>query len=133
MKRTNNSGAGLSPTSARTVSCPSSGTLGTEWDNTFVHGIKRKGAQPGVPLDYSRYLRLRRQGSQKGGFAYVFPELSRINFRLAYTDQQLANLSITTARTLTTEHQEYRVSVDLTDESSLADALELAKLAYNAT
>ncbi|MEW2297517.1 hypothetical protein ABZ719_33255 [Streptomyces sp. NPDC006743] len=103
------------------------------WENVFVHGIKRKGAQPDVPLDYSRYLRLRRQGSQKGGFAYIYPERSSINLRLNYTDQQLEELGITTARTLTTGHREYRVSVDLSNEQSLADALELAELAYNAT
>jgi hypothetical protein len=106
----------------------------TRWENVVVHGIKRKNAQPGAPLDYSRYLRLRKQGSQFGGFAYVYPASSSINLRLNYTDQQLKDLDITRARTLTTGHREYRVSVDLTDdERSLADALQLAELAYNAT
>jgi hypothetical protein len=105
----------------------------TRWDNVGVYGIKRKNALPGAPLDYSRYLRLRRQGSQFGGFAYVYAEHSTINLRLNYSQQQLDELGIKSARTLTTGHQEYRVSVDLTDETSLADALQLAELAYNAT
>ncbi|MEV5358594.1 hypothetical protein [Streptomyces sp. NPDC052693] len=105
----------------------------TRWDNVGVYGIKRKNALPDAPLDYSRYLRLRRQGSQFGGFAYVYAEYSTINLRLNYNQQQLDELGIKSARTLTTGHREYRVSVDLTDEASLADALQLAELAYNAT
>ncbi|MER7900990.1 hypothetical protein ABTX62_34235 [Streptomyces sp. NPDC096046] len=105
----------------------------TRWDNVGVYGIKRKNALPDAPLDYSRYLRLRRQGSQFGGFAYVYAEYSTINLRLSYSQQQLDELGIKSARTLTTGHREYRVSVDLTDETSLADALQLAELAYNAT
>ncbi|MYT10767.1 MULTISPECIES: hypothetical protein [Streptomyces] len=105
----------------------------TRWDNVGVYGIKRKNALPDAPLDYSRYLRLRRQGSQFGGFAYVYAEYSTINLRLNYSRQQLDDLGIKSARTLTTGHREYRVSVDLTDETSLADALQLAELAYQAT
>ncbi|WP_328786108.1 hypothetical protein OHT68_49135 (plasmid) [Streptomyces canus] len=105
----------------------------TSWNNVVVRGIKRKTAQPGAPLDYSRYLRLRKQGSPFGGFAYVYPEFSKINLRLNYTNEQLSDLNITTARTLTTGHREYRVSVDLKGDESLAEALRLAKLAYDAT
>ncbi|MBB4796281.1 hypothetical protein BJY54_006985 [Streptomyces nodosus] len=106
----------------------------TRWDNVVVHGIKRKNAQSGAPLDYGRYLRLRKQGSQFGGFAYVYPECSSINLRLNYTDERLKSLGITNARTLHTGHPEYRVSFDLTGgEPSLTDALRLAELAYNAT
>ncbi|MFI9754282.1 hypothetical protein [Streptomyces collinus] len=107
----------------------------TRWEHVGVHGVKRKNAQAGAPLDYSRYLRLRKQGSQFGGFAYVYPESSSINLRLNYTDQQLKELKITSARTLTTGHREYRVSIDLTNDNkqSLNEALRLAELAYNAT
>ncbi|MFF5638120.1 hypothetical protein [Streptomyces sp. NPDC012825] len=105
----------------------------TQWDNVGVYGIKRKNALPDAPLDYSRYLRLRRQGSQFGGFAYVYAEYSTINLRLSYSQQQLDELGIKAARTLTTGHREYRVSVDLTDETSLTDALQLAELAYSVT
>lgn len=105
----------------------------TRWENVGVHGIKRKDAQPGAPLDYSRYLRLRRQGSQLGGFAYVFAEHSRINLRLDHTREQLNELGAVQARTLFTGHRAYRVSVDLTDEASLVQALQLANRAYNAT
>ncbi len=105
----------------------------TQWDNVGVYGIKRKNALPDAPLDYSRYLRLRRQGSNFGGFAYVYAEYSTINLRLNYSQQQRDELGINSARILTTGHREYRVSVDLTDETSLADALQLAEHAYNAT
>lgn len=105
----------------------------TQWDNVGVHGIKRKQAPPDAPLDYSRYLRLRRQGSPFGGFAYAYAEHSTINLRLNHNRQQLDELGITAARILTTGHRKYRVSVDLTDETSLADALQLAELAYHAT
>lgn len=105
----------------------------TRWNNVGVYGIKRKNARPDAPLDYSRYLRLRRQGSQFGGFAYIYAEYSTINLRLNHSQQQLDELGIKSARTLTTGHREYRVSVDLADETSLADALQLAQLAYNAT
>ncbi|MFD7513089.1 hypothetical protein ACFV5N_27650 [Streptomyces sp. NPDC059853] len=105
----------------------------SRWDKVGVYGIKRKNALTDAPLDYSRYLRLRRQGSQFGGFAYVYPEYSTINLRLNYSQRQLDELGTKSARTLTTGHREYRVSVDLTDEPSLADALQLAELAYNAT
>lgn len=105
----------------------------TRWDNVGVYGIKRKTSLPDAPLDYSRYLRLRRQGSQFGGFAYVYAEYSTINLRLNHSQQQLDELGVTTARVLTTGHREYRVSVSLTDEVSLTDALRLAQLAYSAT
>ncbi|MFF9378855.1 hypothetical protein ACF1BB_30595 [Streptomyces griseoluteus] len=105
----------------------------TGWENVGVHGIKRKHAQPGAPLDYSRYLRLRRQGSLLGGFAYVFAERSSINLRLNHTREQLDEMGATQARVLVTGHRAYRVSVDLTNEESLAQALQLAGLAYNAT
>ncbi|MFE2746229.1 hypothetical protein ACFXKX_18100 [Streptomyces scopuliridis] len=105
----------------------------TQWENVGVHGIKLKGAGLGDPLDYSRYLRLRKQGSQLGGFAYVYAQYSTINLRLSYGQKQLDELGIARARILTTGHREYRISVDLTDELSLREALRLAELAYNAT
>lgn len=105
----------------------------TSWENVGVYGIKRKNAPADAPLDYTRYLRLRRQGSQFGGFAYAYAEHSTINLRLNHSKQQLDDLGIGTARTLTTGHREYRVSVDLKDEASLSDALKLAKIAYDAT
>ncbi|MFJ9982388.1 hypothetical protein [Streptomyces cyaneofuscatus] len=105
----------------------------TRWENVQVHGIKRQNAKPGAPLDYSRYLRLRRQGSQFGGFAYVYAEHSSINLRLHHTRDQLDAIGATRARTRVTGHRAYRVSIDLTDETSLTQALHLAELAYAAT
>ncbi|MGW5069161.1 hypothetical protein ACWEQJ_24115 [Streptomyces cyaneofuscatus] len=105
----------------------------TRWENVQVHGIKRQNAKPGAPLDYSRYLRLRRQGSQFGGFAYVYAEHSSINLRLHHTREQLDAIGATRARTRDTGHRAYRVSIDLTDETSLTQAIHLATIAYNAT
>ncbi|MFI0013018.1 hypothetical protein ACH475_14085 [Streptomyces globisporus] len=105
----------------------------TGWDNVAVHGIKRKGAQPGDPLDYSDYLRLRRQGSQMGGFAYVYAEHSVVNLRLSCSRHELDEMGATLARTRDTGHQSYRVSVDLKDEASLEQALQLARTAYDQT
>ncbi|MFC8230662.1 hypothetical protein [Streptomyces sp. NPDC057287] len=104
-----------------------------QWDNVGVHGIKRKGAPAGTPLDYSRYLRMRKRGSQFGGFAYLWAESGIVNLRLDHSHEQLAKMGVTRARTLTTGHRAYRVSVDLVDEVSLSDALQLAELAYAAT
>ncbi|MFE2984363.1 hypothetical protein [Streptomyces sp. NPDC059262] len=105
----------------------------TGWENVGVYGIKRKNAPTDAPLDYTRYLRLRRQGSQFGGFAYAYAEHSAINLRLNHSKQQLDEFGTGTARTLNTGHREYRVSIDLRNEASLTDALQLAKLAYDAT
>lgn len=98
-----------------------------------MHGIKRQNAKPGAPLDYSRYLGLRRQGSQFGGFAYVYAENSSITLRLHRTRYQLDAIGATRARTRITAHRAYRVSINLTDEASLTQALHLATLAYDAT
>ncbi|MFE3476239.1 hypothetical protein ACFXOI_32285 [Streptomyces bacillaris] len=105
----------------------------TRWENVQVHGIKRQNAKPGAPLDYSGYLRLRRQGSQFGGFAYVYAEHSSINLRLHHTREQLDAIGATRARTRNTGHRAYRVSIDLTDKTSLTQAIHLATLAYDAT
>ncbi len=77
----------------------------TRWENVQVHGIKRQNSQPGASLDYSRYLGLRRQGSQFGGFAYVYAENSRITLRLHRTRDQLDAIGATRARTRVTAHR----------------------------
>lgn len=105
----------------------------TQWPSVGVYGIKRKSHQPGEALDYSRYLRLRKQGSQLGGFAYVYADRSSINLRLSYTERELADMGVRSARVLSTGPLEYRVSVDLTDQRSLDEALRLSRIAYDAT
>lgn len=103
------------------------------WEGVAVHGVKPKGSKAGAPLDYSRYLRLRKQGSRYGGFAYVRPDRSSVNFRLSYSLGELKKLGTVSARVLTTGHNRYRVSVDLSDKGSLEDALRLAEIAYKET
>ncbi|MFJ3336872.1 hypothetical protein [Streptomyces sp. NPDC086766] len=101
------------------------------WESVGVHGIKRQTSQEGDPLDYTGYLRLRRKGSQYGGFAYVFPSTGLINFRLKHGDE-IAELA-SDAYALTTGHHQYRVSIQIRDEETLRQALALAELAYSAT
>ncbi|MEW2255891.1 hypothetical protein [Streptomyces sp. NPDC047869] len=101
------------------------------WKSVGVHGIKRKTWREGDSLDYSGYLRLRRKGSQYGGFAYAFASTGVINFRLRHSDEikELAP----DAYALTTGHRQYRVSIQVRDEETLRQALALAELAYSAT
>ncbi|MFF0202725.1 hypothetical protein [Streptomyces sp. NPDC005017] len=101
------------------------------WESVGAHGIKRKTWREGDPLDYSGYLRLRRKGSQYGGFAYSFASTGVINFRLQHSDEitQLAP----DAYPLTKGNYQYRVNIQIRDESTLKQALALAKLAYEAT
>ncbi|MFF7722574.1 hypothetical protein ACFZDB_24870 [Streptomyces luteogriseus] len=101
------------------------------WESVGVHGIKRKTWQEGDPLDYSGYLRLRRKGSQFGGFAYAFASTGVVNFRLQHSDE-IAELA-PNAYPLATGHRRYRVSIQIRDETTLKQALALAELAYDAT
>ncbi|MFC8515653.1 hypothetical protein [Streptomyces sp. NPDC057257] len=101
------------------------------WDNVGVHGIKRKAWQVGEPLDYSSYLRLRREGSQYGGFAYAFASTGLINFRLRHSDE-IEKLA-PQAYSLTTGNLNYRVNILVRNDETLKQALSLAKLAYDAT
>lgn len=105
----------------------------TSWSAVHVHGIRRKGWRSGDPLDYSRYLRIRKQGSNFGGFAYVYAIDGTVNLRLNYsTDEELHAIAPSAWR-LHTGHRAYRVNIQITDEHTLAQALELARLAYDAT
>ncbi|WP_179894605.1 hypothetical protein [Streptomyces sp. f150] len=103
----------------------------SSWESVGVHGIKRKTWQEGDPLDYSGYLRLRRKGSQFGGFAYAFASTGVINFRLQHSDE-IAELA-PDAHRLTTGHRRYRVGMQIRDERTLKQALALAERAYDAT
>lgn len=103
------------------------------WPSVKVHGVKSKGALAGEPLDYTRYLRLRKQRSRFGGFAYVWPSDGTVNMRLRYdTDADLATVA-PDARRLDSGHPEYRVSIRIVDEHRLKQALDLAQRAYDAT
>ncbi|MFD6311999.1 hypothetical protein ACIGCZ_17350 [Streptomyces nigra] len=103
----------------------------TSWEGVGVHGIKRKTWQEGDPLDYTGYLRLRRRGSQYGGFVYAFPSTGLINSRLQYSDE-IGRLA-PNAYPLTKGNYQYRVNIQIHDESTLKQALALAEVAYSAT
>jgi hypothetical protein len=103
------------------------------WPDVAVHGIKPKGSQAGAPLDYTRYLRIRRTGSQLGGFAYVFAGDGHINFRLVFdSDEELHSIA-TGAWRPTTGHRAYRASIRIVDQNTLDQALQLARMAYERT
>ncbi|MGW7402174.1 hypothetical protein ACWGI9_00240 [Streptomyces sp. NPDC054833] len=101
------------------------------WAGVGIHGIKRKTWQEGDPLDYSGYLRLRRKGSQYGGFAYAFASTGVVNFRLQHGE--VIEKVAPDAYPLTTGHRQYRVSIQIRDAGTLKQALALAELAYDAT
>ena len=101
------------------------------WESVGVHGIKRKTWQEGDPLDYTGYLRLRRKGSQYGGFAYVFASTGVINFRLQHSDEIEAVAP--DAYPLDSGSYQYRVNIQIRDEKTLKQALALAEIAYDAT
>nr|WTB34821.1 hypothetical protein OG781_39850 [Streptomyces sp. NBC_00830] len=101
------------------------------WESVGVHGIKRKTWRYGNPLDYSHYLRLRRKGSQFGGFAYVFASNGVINLRLRH-NKEIERVA-PDAFALTAGHPQYRVNIQIRDEATLKQALTLAQMAYDAT
>jgi hypothetical protein len=105
----------------------------TTWPNAKVFGVKPKSHLPGTPLDYHRYLRLRKWGSSFGGFAYVYAVDGTVNLRLAYdTDEELNAIAPNACR-LHAGHREYRVNIKITDEETLKQAIELARRAYDLT
>lgn len=103
------------------------------WPKVAVHGIKPKGSKSGAPLDYTRYLRIRRTGSQFGGFAYVRAVDGHVNLRLTFDSDEELHRFAPTAWRPTTGHREYRVSVRIVDQDSLDQALQLARSAYERT
>lgn len=105
----------------------------SSWPDVAVHGVKPKGSQAGAPLDYTRYLRLRRTGSQLGGFAYVYATDGHVNFRLAYDSEEELHTIAPNAWQPTTGHRAYRVSIRISDQSTLDQALRLARAAYERT
>ena len=60
------------------------------WPSVKVFGIKPRRSPAGAPHDYTRYLRVRKVGSQLGAFAYVTPSIGLIEPRLNFaTDDEL--------------------------------------------
>lgn len=103
------------------------------WPDVAVHGVKPKGSQAGAPLDYTRYLRLRRTGSSLGGFAYVYAADGHVNFRLAFESEEELRSIAPNAWRPTTGHRAYRVSIRISDQNTLDQALQLARAAYERT
>lgn len=105
----------------------------SNWPNVVVHGIKPKGSQSGAPIDFTRYLRIRRHGSRFGGFVYTYPIDGHVNFRLTFeTDEELHDVAPDAWRS-TKGHHQYRASIRIVDDSTLDQALQLARRAYEGT
>ena len=103
------------------------------WPHVNVHGIKPKGHVTGTPLDYSRYLRVRKQGSQYGGFAYAYPVDGWVSLRLNFATEDDKNAVAPDAKLTPKGHREYGVGITITDDSTLKQAIELAHMAYDRT
>ena len=105
----------------------------SSWPSVKVVGIKIRRSPAGAPLDYTRYLRVRKEGSQLGAFAYVTPSLGLIEPRLHYdTDAELSAIA-PLARRHSKGHSEYRVVISIVDQETLEQAIALARLAYDRT
>jgi hypothetical protein len=106
----------------------------TAWPSVGpVHGIKRKGGKKGDPLDYTRYLRARKQGSHFGGFTYAAPIDGKADIRLVFgSDEELAAIAPAAERKHG-GHREYRVMIKIVDQDTLDQAIKLARMAYDRT
>lgn len=105
----------------------------SSWSSVKVFGIKPRRSPVGAQLDYTRYLRVRKVGSQLGAFAYATPSSGLIELRLNFaTDDELHALAPEARRTFK-GHREYRVVIEIVDRSTLEQALKLARLAYDRT
>lgn len=105
----------------------------SSWTSVKVIGIKLRRSPEGTPLDYTRYLRVRKVGSQLGAFAYVTPSSGLIEPRLNFaTDDELHAIA-RGARRHDKGHREYRVVIEIVDRDTLEQALRLARLAYDRT
>lgn len=105
----------------------------SSWNSVKVIGIKPRRSPAGAPLDYTRYLRVRRVGSQLGAFVYVTPSTGLVEPRLSFlTDDELHKIA-PEARRHDKGHREYRVVIEIVDQNTLEQALKLARLAYERT
>ncbi|MEU3724552.1 hypothetical protein [Streptomyces sp. NPDC031705] len=106
----------------------------TAWPHVKVHGIKRQRAEAESALDYGDYLRVRRHGSPKGAFAYVYAHNGVVNLRLPYdTDDALLASLAPAAYRLEGGNEQYRISVQIVDAQTRDQAIDLAKVAYERT
>ncbi|HUR49328.1 MAG TPA: hypothetical protein VMY88_07380 [Acidimicrobiales bacterium] len=73
------------------------------------------------------YLRVHRHPRTRGAFVYVFPARLRLNFRLDAAEAKGATHAA--AREVKRDNA-YQVSISLTDQSTLEEALRLSRRAY---
>ena len=72
---------------------------------------------------------IKRTGTGYGGFVYVYPGTTRINFRI--DDRHASDRRYAYKRQVKPEDQ-YQVSLKLRSDSALSEAMELARIAYDA-
>lgn len=91
----------------------------------------RRGKSSRTDDGQTRYLRLHRRGSQLGAFAYVYPARMSVRMRLNHAD--IEGRKYAQKRGVRTEGEDvnpYQVRLDLRDSDAVAEAIELAKVAY---
>lgn len=105
----------------------------SSWPSASVIGIKPRRSPAGAPLDYTRYLRVRKVGSPKGAFAYATPSSGLVEPRLNFgTDAELHAIAPQAWRH-DKSHEAYRVNIEIVDRATLEQAIALARLAYDRT
>ncbi len=105
----------------------------SSWTSVKVIGIKPRRSPAGTSLDHTRYLRVRKIGSQLGAFAYVTPSSGLIEPRLNFTTDDELRAIAPSARRHDNGNRAYRVVIEIVDRSTLEQALKLAQLAYDRT
>ena len=85
------------------------------------------GSKPKSPDGYGDYLRVRHQRSRLGGFAFVTPSSGKVELRLTVDRAEGREY----AEAVVKKDKQYAVRIYLRSEEAVAEALELAKMAYD--
>jgi len=100
------------------------------WGDVDLHGVKPKGSRAGEPVEYTRYLRLKKQGSRLGAICYVHPYNGGVHLRLAFDSEEALHEAAPTASVYRSGSEAYQVWAETGTDEELKDALELARRAY---
>jgi hypothetical protein len=98
------------------------------WEGT----IAELGRSVKNPDGLTGYAMVRRLPRRKGVFLYVFPKGMKATLRLEDQDLDLSNLRFAERRNVKEENR-YQISIDLKSEDARAEAIRLARLAYEKT
>lgn len=76
---------------------------------------------------------MRKFGSQYGAFAYTYPVDGLVHLRLNFASEAELKAVAPGAWLTPKGHRAYGVAIRIVDDATLKEALELARLAYDAT